>query len=84
MSCCGQRRAMVRETPAVARAATAPPPAIPAPGTRWLRYVGAASVIVRGPVTRREYTFAGALAVLRVDVRDADQLLRTGLFRASG
>jgi hypothetical protein len=46
-----------------------------------LRYLENSPILVRGPVTGRQYEFSGAKPQQPVDVRDADALLRTGFFR---
>ena len=45
-----------------------------------LRYVERNGVIVRGPASGAEYRFSVESPVQSVDVRDADALLRSGLF----
>ncbi len=45
-----------------------------------LRYVERQPVAVRGPASGVEYRFTAPGAVQEVDVRDADALLRSGLF----
>ena len=45
-----------------------------------LRYVERTGVIVRGPASGAEYRFSVESPVHSVDVRDADALLRSGLF----
>ena len=87
MSCCGQTRTLARESTEPAAANHRPPDAAPAPRSLdsssgvWLRYVGASSVSVRGPVTRREYRFSSLQQLQRVDARDAVHLLRTRAFQ---
>jgi hypothetical protein len=91
MGCCGQgRSAPVRQVtasprkaigvwqqpnPAVATAATLPS------GTARLRFVRQDNILVRGPITGRQYAFSGATPIQQVDVRDAASLLRTSWFR---
>ena len=45
-----------------------------------LRYVERNAVIVRGPASGTDYRFTAESPVQSVDVRDADALLRSGLF----
>ena len=45
-----------------------------------VRYVERNAVIVRGPASGTSYRFSAASPVQSVDVRDADSLLRSGLF----
>lgn len=45
-----------------------------------LRYVERNAVIARGPASGAEYRFSAESPVQSVDVRDADALLRSGLF----
>lgn len=65
------------------QAAASSPGAGAAPGVR-LRYLERSPVLVRGPVTGRQYEFSGSRPVQRVDGRDAEALLRTGFFRRAG
>jgi len=46
-----------------------------------VHYLRTASIVVRGNVTGRRYTFSGDNPVQSVDARDAAGLLRTCLFR---
>lgn len=48
--------------------------------TLRLRYRDRARIAVRGPATGRSYEFSAAQPVQAVEVRDAQSLLRTGLF----
>jgi hypothetical protein len=84
MGCCGQRRAALRSPAGRLRlpaAASSPPPAPrPQPETVRLAYVTNAALRVRGTVTGRTYEFSGH-STQGVHPRDADPLLRTGLFR---
>jgi hypothetical protein len=61
-----------------ASAAAAPAPSGP---TVKLHYTGVAPVRVRGPQTGRTYEFSGAAPDGKVDRRDAEGLIRIGLFR---
>lgn len=93
MSCCGDRRRSLSKLHAKpvqvpdrvfssqsiayaspqgqVRAATAP---------MFVRYAGNASVVVRGPVTNRQYSFQRRGSVQSVDARDAMILLRDERF----
>jgi hypothetical protein len=97
MSCCGQSRARVaaaaptKTATAVpaAKAALVKPvapksiaaAAAPSGPTMKLHYTGVAPVRVRGPQTGRTYVFSGAAPIGAVDRRDAEGLMRIGLFR---
>ena len=45
-----------------------------------IRYLGSSPLRVRGPVTGRQYEFAGSHPVQSIDPRDAALLLRTRFF----
>ena len=45
-----------------------------------LRYVQRNAVMVRGPASGAEHRFSAESPVQSVDVREADALLRSGLF----
>ena len=45
-----------------------------------LRYIGLSAIIVRGPRTGQSYTFQVGDTDYLIDSRDAEVLLRTGLF----
>ena len=92
MSCCGQGRAALRasqaiQTPKTPRVAGAGIARVA--GDAALRakvpicYLGAAPIVVRGPVTGRAYQFAAGRAVQPVDARDVAGLLKKGIFRRS-
>jgi hypothetical protein len=49
--------------------------------TASIRYLKQGAVIVRGPVTGRQYSFTAVQPVQTVDKRDAEHLLRTSRFR---
>ena len=49
-----------------------------------LRYLGAAPIVVRGPVTGMAYSFAGGRNIQPVDARDLPGLLKKGIFRGGG
>lgn len=75
MSCCEDRAAVQRATMA---------------HPSWhgravlIRYAGARMVAVRGPRTRRVYTFSGTAREQPVDPRDAAALLGSAWFRVVG
>jgi hypothetical protein len=46
-----------------------------------LRYVKQGGIVVRGPVTGRQYAFTAATPVQAVDAQDIASLLRTSWFR---
>jgi hypothetical protein len=48
-----------------------------------LRYTETSPILVRGPVSGRQYQFSGSKPVQAVDARDAAALLRTGFFSQS-
>ena len=52
----------------------------PASRAMPLRYVERKGVVVRGPTSGVDYRFTADNPVQSVDVRDADSLLRSGLF----
>jgi len=49
-----------------------------------IRYDGGRSVLVRGPVTGRQYRFSGTERLQLVDPRDAVAIVRNPLFRLDG
>jgi len=59
---------------------SAPAAAISGP-TAKLRYTGVAAIRVKGPQSGRLYVFSGAEPEASVDRRDAEGLMRIGLFR---
>jgi hypothetical protein len=62
----------------------APPPTPPAPlpgAAVPLRYLESSPILVRGPVTGRQYQFSATYPQQLVDVRDAEGLVRTRFFR---
>lgn len=96
MGCCGKARANLSVSRAAVAAAQTPvtassdQPALAQPVLRrpgaaepapMLRYLGQASIVVRGPVTGRGYAFSAADPVKRVDLRDAAVLVRSDYFR---
>ena len=89
MPCCGsQRQALSRSfrksippppLPPVSRGSIrAPADAASAP--MLIRYVGNATVVVRGPATNRQYAFPHGGSIQPVDARDAVVLLRDKRF----
>jgi hypothetical protein len=60
---------------------TTAPQRIPENGPVTLHYLGAASMLIVGPVTGRQYRFSAAEASQRVARADVRRLLSTGLFR---
>jgi len=89
MACCGQKRLALAQGRAPAPegragvtrpSAAAPRPAARAPGEVVLRYRGPAAFQTRSIRTGRVYACAGTGAVLAVDARDAEALVRTGRF----
>ena len=87
MSCCSRRRNVLATTPQL-RAATSSPPNAPqlAPGSaatstaRRLRYLRDTPLSLRGPFSGRVYRVDAASRFIDADARDAEPLLRTGLF----
>lgn len=88
MGCCGEKRAALRKEPLPPQAPAVRPAPGPAPpvvqaGRQHvaIRYLERSPILVRGPVTGREYTFSGAHPDQAVDTRDAPALLKTRFFR---
>jgi hypothetical protein len=97
MGCCGQKREALKSGPPVATAGTASAtlsqPAVQAVqrATGWgqppvespvrVQYSERSRILVRGPVTGREYEFSASQSVQTVDGRDAPALLRTRYFQ---
>ena len=93
MPCCGQNREKAKVAAAplvhqpearrvVAKSVGSPAPPVPLGPTVKLRYNGVAEIGVRGTRTGRTYLFSAAAPERAVDRRDAEALLRVGLFRA--
>ncbi len=85
MACCNQRRQAARPRSAVPPRVTAPADSDAAPADSdaaavALRYIGSRSIRVQGPRSAQIYTAGPAKRVVRVDARDVDALLRTGVF----
>jgi hypothetical protein len=73
-------------TPIAGRQVTAPTRSaqpLPIHSSVALRYTETSPILVRGPVTGRQYQFSGSQLVHAVDARDVAALLRTGFFRQS-
>lgn len=97
MGCCGQKRealkhaTMQRMGDGTAPAAPNPPAplpwALPAPPQQTvhslivLEYLERSQILVRGPVSGREYEFSAERRIQPVEVADAVALLRTRFFR---
>lgn len=79
MTCCGQRRAQLRQR---LQAQNPLPPQAPAAAQapHRLCYRSGIGVVVSGPVTGRAYNFGPGRAPLEVDPDDAQALLETGRF----
>jgi hypothetical protein len=56
-------------------------PSLPGNLSVQLRYIERSPILVRGPVTGRQYQFSASHPVETIDVCDAAALLRTGFFR---
>jgi hypothetical protein len=55
-------------------------PLVPPGPTVTIRYRSGSAILVRGPVTGRQYRFSPERAVQAVDARDVEALLRTRVF----
>lgn len=88
--------AVTRPSPNLPTAITQPPIArqqvpvhtpsvqpLPSHSSVVLRYTETSPILVRGPVSGRQYQFSGLKPLQPVDARDAAALLRTGFFRHS-
>jgi len=53
---------------------------MPLAGAVTMRYVAGAPIVVRGPVTRREYRFSRVEPLQQVARTDVEPLLATGYF----
>jgi hypothetical protein len=95
MSCCGDRRRTLTQSPARPAQPSAPKPTVartiasasPALGASsaahapvLLRYAGGADIVARGPVTNKAYAFSNVRPIQPVDARDAPILLRSPVF----
>ncbi len=86
MSCCGENREKVKPAIQPARvaafkaqgASSAPLPSTP---IVKLRYTGTSPIRVRGPETGYTYEFSADQPESPVDRRDAEGLIRIGLFQ---
>src|SRR5262245_61898031 len=56
---------------------------LPAYASVALRYTETSPILVKGPVTGRQYQFSGSSPVQAVDARDVAALLRTRFFSQS-
>jgi hypothetical protein len=96
MGCCGQKRMPLKRpqtasaasrrpasSPALQAAASTPRPSISAVASISLRYLRQGGIILRGPVTGRQYSFTAARPIQPVDAQDAAALLRTSWFKRS-
>lgn len=95
MGCCGQKRAVLRNTPPTITPVVTPPaptkpplrhpgqlpPGGAAPFLVAVRYLESSPILVRGVASGRQYEFSGAQPVQAVDASDAEALLRTRFFR---
>jgi hypothetical protein len=59
----------------------APRPPLAAAASVALRYVKHGGIILRGPVSGRQYSFTAARPIQPVDAQDAPALLRTSWFK---
>lgn len=87
MSCCGQKRLLLRTTfPAQAGGAATPrnppPQEPPARGTLLFTYSGRTGLTVIGPITGQRYRFDKPGAVAAVDASDAPLLVVVPNLRA--
>jgi hypothetical protein len=89
MPCCGQNREKARmavttavvDTKVPAPKAVQQSAAVPLGRIQKLHYNGMSTVQVRGPQTGRTYVFTRTAPDVPVDRRDAESLMRIGLFR---
>jgi hypothetical protein len=79
MSCCGKKREamQLRRTVSVTPRPASPPTRPRTP----LVFHGIGSYLVTGPHSREVYRFSSRQPEQSVDARDAEALLRTGLFQ---
>lgn len=75
MSCCGRRDAATAVLGGGADASQGS-------AVTAVQYLGATTIVVRGPMTGRRYTFSLAAPAQPVDARDAAAILRSSRFRA--
>jgi hypothetical protein len=81
MPCCGSRRIeLAARFHAAPRALAESPDPIRQEAVVALRYSGSAKLALRGPATGRVYRIGPRMRQLSADARDADALIRTGLF----
>jgi hypothetical protein len=79
MGCCGQKREAWREH-TLPRAEHVAPPLPELTNPVAVRYLGASSLLVKGPSTGQVYLFAGGDSSLFVDERDLAGLGALGQF----
>ncbi len=88
MSCCGQKRALLN-TATHSRSTSRPSLSLGAgdsfahsshPGDVMVRYIGPGALSIRGPRTGRVYDVLRPGAVIGVEAKDVDGLLRTRVF----
>ena len=70
----------VASVPRMRREPIQPAPPLAPLGAVAMRYVAGAPIIVRGPVTRREYRFSRAEPLQQVARADVEPLLASGYF----
>ncbi|HEV3036937.1 MAG TPA: hypothetical protein VHA33_04035 [Candidatus Angelobacter sp.] len=86
MGCCGNRREQIRAgiSPRIdASGATAFQANAPDSGKSKVRYVGSASILVKGGHSSLTYFFSADQPEQFVNSGDTDALLRTGLFQSA-
>jgi hypothetical protein len=66
---------------AVSMSAAAARPPVSAAASVPLRYIRQGGIVVRGPVSGRQYSFTAAGSIQLVGAQDAAALLRTSWFR---
>ena len=80
-----QRASLPSQFAPAARSARAPDAqansAQPASESVAVRYTESQSIVVRGPVTGRRYSFSGTSPIQSVDARDAAAILQARFFR---
>jgi hypothetical protein len=75
MGCCGKRRM---------RVSRARPMTMSKGQLVRIEYTGSRLVTVRGPITRKIYSFSAHRRVQNIDLRDATLILRSPYFRTAG
>lgn len=79
--CCGSQRRTLRPILPPSTRTPPPPTAATSSSLAALRYLQAAPIRVVGPATGRVYAFSGSRPLQMIDVRDAQLLARSALFR---